>query len=123
MKITKRENVNNTTKQWVILTKDAKTDLLLLSNLLDISMSHFMRSAVNTSINAMKEELFTTDNMLNEYKRWKASLRKPVSPEDFERVLQQKLVSQSRLPLKESMLTGRQYGRNGRSGRPKKRKD
>ena len=77
-------------KHWLTLNDDTRKDLLLLTTLLDVSTTHFIRTSLEVSINLLKEDLFDTEELMNEFLRWKDSLYKPETACDFEKILQQK---------------------------------
>ena len=106
-------------KHWVTFKDDLRQDLLLLTTLIDCSTTHFIRSCVEAGVNVLKDEMFDTDQMMNEFIRWKDSIYKPETPEDFEKILQQKLIDQGRGQFKESILASKSRGKYNK-GRPRK---
>ena len=109
-------------KHWLTLNDDTRKDLLLLTTLLDVSTTHFIRTSLEVSINLLKEDLFDTEELMNEFLRWKDSLYKPETACDFEKILQQKLINQGRVSFKETLQETKKRGKYN-TGRPRKEKN
>lgn len=107
-------------RHWITLRDQDRRDLILITNLLNVSISSFIRSSVKVALMVLKDEMFTTETMMEEFIRWRDSLHNPETAKDYEKILQQRLMNENRTSFREILLADANT-KDYRRGRPRKK--